>query len=1040
MSTGIPFFRKIQSELDLNGPTLNMQSQPAPTSTSSAGAYNGTITSLIQETHNGYPVRGYLYYPNSLGSPSNLDVVVLYHGTITSPNTSPADAATTFLQLALNRVNLKDKLIFSVAYPQDAIPIYVNNPDLAAQQFPGLNFSSLLIGDNIVYAEAALLWVKNNLGSYLSSNNIPKTVNKVYTFGHSQGAYLVHRLNTLHAVDGVISNAPGPIDLLSRCSGSQNTINISCNKINVGLGTTGGNPSAYNSRSLKNFLSGTLSPTLFTQALDDTTGDANGSPQVANMKNIVQVGLSTCTNCAEHTFNYYGSGGTNNTGGGHDAFANNPYVQKDIRKFVGSVGAGIATFIGIGTAIYPPGQSGRKTNTGTITHQWHKVGVGALSDTPSGTIAGSGTTTLTLSGLTSPTDNGSEYFCQIGYTPNSLSPNAVNEPFDSTSATLTVLPTISITTQPTDVTVIQGIDAQYTVNASVSDNSTNLLSYQWMLDGVDLSDGSTGNGTISGSRTSVLTISRTIPNLYRVACKVSHPTANPGVVTSNIAKLDVSFAATRAIINYERHAGGIRVAERGYIDVGKMGGLSFRANQNLNARIVVVYAPEQDLEVKITMGGAAGESSGGRAGSGGVSVFKTTLRRNHEYLIKLGVHASQGGGPRGGIGGASGGSGGGIAAIYHKGKLIAVCGGGGGAGAAGSDGGDGGGLQVAGENGQGRFAGTGGRTYSQGSLPSGGMTQAGRTGPDDFDTNAHGGGRIGGCTTGSRFWRARFSPCQDIPGFTQFRNSDGGVNSQTSRIERGYKSGQGYRNNGGATRGAGGGAGGAGANGGSGAANNSGGGGASGYASDEVELLPSSVMPTGTMLGGNNGVAFITFELFKPDEDHVPIIPPRTIDEVAFTVNRNSSRENGITFIKSESNEYPNVNFLPGVPNHLAFGAASITLGPNEGRFISQITRGDTYDFWTALVGTAHPNGFELRLDMSDQYRTGTNSSKRIICDDKVFGFGGLTTLTGGDNDFDDLVITVDKGHFVLNKTGTVNSLNLQPSSSDLQYIYDVTV
>ena len=272
---------------------------------------------------------------------------------------------------------------------------------------------------------------------------------------------------------------------------------------------------------------------------------------------------------------------------------------------------------------------------------------------------------------------------------------------------------------------------------------------------------------------------------------------------------------------------------------------------------------------------------------------------------------------------------------------------------------------------------------------------------------------------------------------TQFRNAEGTINPQTYSIERGYKSGQGHRNNGGASRGAGGGAGGAGANGGSGGANSSGGGGASGYASDEVELLPSTVMPTGTMLGGNDGVAFITFEAFRPDEDHVPIIPPRVIDEVAFTVNRNSSRENAITFVKSESQVYPNINLIPGVPNHLAFGAASVFLGPNEGRFVSQMVRGDIYDFWFATAPS--PNGFELRLDMSPQYRTGTNSSKRIICDDKVFApqSGGLT---GGDNDFDDLVITVDQGHFVLNKTGTVNSLNLTQASSDLQYIYDVTV
>ena len=32
MSIGIPFYRKIQSDLDLNGPTLSMQRQPVGTS------------------------------------------------------------------------------------------------------------------------------------------------------------------------------------------------------------------------------------------------------------------------------------------------------------------------------------------------------------------------------------------------------------------------------------------------------------------------------------------------------------------------------------------------------------------------------------------------------------------------------------------------------------------------------------------------------------------------------------------------------------------------------------------------------------------------------------------------------------------------------------------------------------------------------------------------------------------------------------------------------------------------------------------------
>ena len=109
MSTGIPFFRKIQSELDLNGPTLSMQSQPQSTSTPSAQAYSGTTTPLIQVEYNGYPVRGYLYYPTSQGSPSNLDVVVLYHGTITDPGISPANAAETFAKIPASSFKLRRK-------------------------------------------------------------------------------------------------------------------------------------------------------------------------------------------------------------------------------------------------------------------------------------------------------------------------------------------------------------------------------------------------------------------------------------------------------------------------------------------------------------------------------------------------------------------------------------------------------------------------------------------------------------------------------------------------------------------------------------------------------------------------------------------------------------------------------------------------------------------------------------------------------------------------------------------------------------------
>jgi hypothetical protein len=625
-----------------------------------------------------------------------------------------------------------------------------------------------------------------------------------------------------------------------------------------------------------------------------------------------------------------------------------------------TVASGIATFIGIGTAIFPPGQAGRKTNTGAITHQWHKVGVGALSDGTN--VTGSGTTTLTLSGLTSPIDNGSEYFCRIGYTPNSLSPNAINEPFDSASAELTVVPTFLITTQPSDFTTIEGNEVTFSVVATASDSNTN-FSYQWVLDDVDLSDGTVaGTGVVSGSKTDTLTISRTDAALYRLFCRVSNSDTNPGIVTSNVAKLDVGVS--RALLKFERYSQGVVTVEAEERDIAKLGSMSFRADANRNARIICVWAPEEDVEVKVTVGGAAGASrNGNRGGTGGISVFKTTLIRNEEYIIKLGVNYEQGGGPRGGING-----GGGICAIYHKAKMIAVAGGGGGAGTNGR-GGDGGGLQVSGEDGQGSSSGQGGVVIQQGQIPVVGMTQAGRGGLQDFDNTSSGSGRISGCTVGGTFWTARYSPCDDI-GSSKMNNVDGSQISDSTTITRGYKPGQGHRNNGGAGSGNQGG-GGAGARGGTGATNNgSGGGGASGYASDEVELLSSSVLPTGTQLGGNDDVAFICFEPYIVTDDFVPCIPPDSnssnpLNTVHFNVSRNAAFQNQITF-KKES----------------GFGPDRITWGPNGGRVSAQISSGSVYTLESLTRGSLRLSGNTLQLEDSS------------------------------DNDFNDLEVTPDRGTF----------------------------
>ena len=624
-----------------------------------------------------------------------------------------------------------------------------------------------------------------------------------------------------------------------------------------------------------------------------------------------------------------------------------------------SVASGIATFIGIATATFPPTQTERETNTGNISYQWYS-GTTALTD--GANVTGSGTTTLTLSGLTSPSDNNKGVFLQIGYDPNDLTPNAINEPLNSNGATLTVFPTISIDTQPTDTTVVEDIETTFSVAASASDNSTN-LSYQWYLNGSE----------INGATSSTLSITRPDPGLDKVYCAVSHPTAQPGIVTSTEANLDV--ASARTYITWEKIGNGTR-QEQGARDLATAGPFSERARTNINARIVQLFSPEKDVDVKITLGAAAGNSrNGNRGGEGGISVFKMTLKQNTEYTVKLGIAYNQGGGPRGGING-----GGGLAVIYEKARVLAVCGGGGGAGVHGR-GGDGGGCNVAGEDGEsGTGGGKGGAFIGVDQLPTRGMTQAGRTGDRDFDNGSSGSGRLSGCTIGGWYNDQGKAPCEDVGTGVAFINNAGGVMSDTTStstgsITRGYKAGQGHRNNGGAGSGNGGG-GGAGARGGEGTSSNNGGGGASGYYSSQVELLSSATLPNGTRLGGNADVAFICVEAYSANADQEPCIPPASGAPLAaertvtWSVSREAGDRNTVTFSRQSGS-----------------GPSAITFGPNGGNITTQISSGAVY----TRTGSSASGGRGLSFRLS---------GNTLQLDDNL------------DNDFNDLQITPDQGRF----------------------------
>ena len=248
-----------------------------------------------------YPVMGRLYVPTSLGN--SIDVIVAFHGTIDDDDSDPAvvatqdgiaEAALTTLQQLTNQntVNLRDKIIFSVAYPQDhasKVRQY-NLGNIGREQ------ADFLMGDNLPYARAAVKWVKNSLDTYIAAQGGSQTINDVYLFGHSQGGKLVTKINTLDTgIAGVVANAPGPIQFDETCSSSPSL--ISCAKIAAIHGPACGSSNSGGSGIALTDLSVTTN-SVGTAALsyDNTTGVFSYTPPQLTVSSLTDVSYGVIEN------------------------------------------------------------------------------------------------------------------------------------------------------------------------------------------------------------------------------------------------------------------------------------------------------------------------------------------------------------------------------------------------------------------------------------------------------------------------------------------------------------------------------------------------------------------------------------------------------------------------------------------------------------------------------------------------------------------------------------------------------------------------
>jgi uncharacterized membrane protein YgcG len=447
---------------------------------------------------------------------------------------------------------------------------------------------------------------------------------------------------------------------------------------------------------------------------------------------------------------------------------------------------GTTSFVAIATATFPiQTPSNPASNTGSLSYSWYAEGFGKLTDGTfqQATISGSGTTTLIITNPISPNISQLNVFAGVDYIPSAYSQpvgsavtvgtarstgNAINEILFSNSATLNVFPTITITTQPANVVVEETATASFSVVAQSSDNIPGNLSYQWTLNGTNL----TNSSTVSGATTPNLQIAYPVIGINTVQVRISHPTSCDSPVLSNVVQFSIIPVSANVVVETITNSSTTATVQVQDLLVNQE--LTLLA-QNFTdpSTLISMYARERDINVEMDIFGGKGSDSGSNSGGqGGYSRIRFLMRRNEEYII-AGMNVSDNN-----------------PFIYRKGTLISVVGKGGDA-STGGRGGAGGGIGVSGESGTGRSAGSGGSSIPAGTLSSSGILgSASSLQPLSPDTKASvpNAGRTLPCSKGT-YWRQQgLSACQDI-GISQFRLSDGRVVTNTGSITRGYKSG-----------------------------------------------------------------------------------------------------------------------------------------------------------------------------------------------------------------------------------------------------------
>ena len=328
-----------------------------------------------------------------------------------------------------------------------------------------------------------------------------------------------------------------------------------------------------------------------------------------------------------------------------------------------TVCAGVAaSFTGFATALFPQ-QTPQNiaSNSGIITYRWYDQNGPLYDDPPSSggdgvTISGAGTTVLTLYNNTVSRT----LFLEADYIASAYglvgsaksTGNAINEPLRSNSVSLNLLTSIIVNSEPLDRIVALTDQATFTTIASATDDTD--VSYQWQLNGVNLSD---GNQQSSSSSPSSTTITVTDDQGGSFVINFEQLSSYSSFVTGRTYTL-VSSANIQTIITASGSGGGYSI---GRSVPGGSGGLStgtFTFIAGTTYKLIVGGSGANGGVGGFGGGGNGGGGTGiGGGGGGYTGLFITSVSQSNSIIIAGGGGGGNDDPATGGQGGGSSGSG-----------------------------------------------------------------------------------------------------------------------------------------------------------------------------------------------------------------------------------------------------------------------------------------------------------------------------------------------------------------------------------------------